>query len=170
MTDGRKPFDVSPPGKKPVSHTSRPVIVGRSDLVKDPMVRDEDADSDKAAPTLTQHSKINITPPTSQAEETTINPENAVEPAAPGVDPEPSKPEVVSSFEEDMQEPPLTQKKEAPADDHVKQLIESKAYQLPIKHKAGPGIIKGTLIVICIIVIVAAIAYVIMNMLSTGKV
>lgn len=53
----KKVFDVSRPGKTPVSPTSRPVIVGHKPQVKDPMMSDRDE-----RPLLDSNKKVTIQP------------------------------------------------------------------------------------------------------------
>ncbi len=176
MANQRKPFDVSPPGQKPVNHTSRPVIVGRSDRVKDPMVREQDKDSSEEK-ILSYRPELKLEPSeellsqtkaTSSTTESTTTQENSTaELAAPENIAVPDKPDLISSFDDDIRNPASAPQKETPAEDHIQQLVENKTYYLPIKRKASSKIIKVTLIALITVTVGAAAVYLIMTTLGT---
>ena len=64
----KKYFDVSKPGKTPASATSRPVIVTNRAIVKDPTLKEEEAE-DVRSPLLKTVSKV-IAPPKEEVEKT----------------------------------------------------------------------------------------------------
>lgn len=147
MPEDKKHFDVAKAGQIPVSHTSRPVIVGQKDApASDPMMRTSDSEQ---SPATSDH-RVSLQPlhPDTKSEVADTKPATTETPT-----------NEVKSREATQQAPLL-----APADNpEIQQLITDKTYKLPIKTPASRTF--GLLVVIVVIIglLVAVILYFMMN-------
>lgn len=147
MPEDKKHFDVAKAGQLPVSHTSRPVIVGQQDApASDPMMRTNDSER---SPATSDH-RVSLQPlhPDTKSEVTEDKPAQTDAPA------EEAKPAEVTQQASLM----------SPADNpEIQQLIANKTYKLPIKTPASRtlGIIAVTLAILGLFAVAAV--YFMMN-------
>ena len=126
MNKQDKHFDIASAGSIPASHTSRPIIVGNSKQVQDPMVSDVSGSSTAQNSSLRHN--VTIKPPETTEQETTHTEEATPKIGDSGLE---EKNDVVDdSIVDSAVSPPPIQATQDPVDD----LISNKTYQLPIHH------------------------------------
>jgi len=150
MPDHKKHFDIARPGSVSPQHTSRPIITGQDQITQDPMmkfpteVQPKQTTSEAKTKRLLAHEEPDILP---------IN---------PVVVEKPSQEHLITSFGgevEPVNEPAganisqATQKQVN--NDTVNQLIQSRSYKLPIKHKKSNA---STLIIVVLLITILVIA------------
>lgn len=148
MPEDKKHFDVAPAGQIPVSHTSRPVIVGQQEApAGDPMMRA--AESEQSRP-VADH-KVTLQPihPDTKSE---AEPEQKAAPSSDTAPAQSSGPEsVVAEALPPGQNP------------EIQKLVTDKTYKLPIKSSARKTMGVVVLGIIILVAVVAASAYLMMN-------
>jgi hypothetical protein len=152
MPEDKKHFDVAQPGQLPVSHTSRPVIVGQQATpVGDPMMRVHE--SEQARP-VADH-KVSLQP---------IHPDtkSEVESDSKTDSPDPVEGEAVSS-EPDVVESPKPDLLTPNENPEIQKLIVEKTYRLPIKTPARKTITVAAVVAVVVALVIILAAYSMMN-------
>lgn len=148
MSEPKKPFDIAKDGDLPVQHTSRPVIVGRTNMVRDPMTVGED----KKTPTSHKDLKISAPKDIKPEEPSSQTPAPETKEALPD-----SKSTIDDSIVDTKVPPPPNLNVDSP----VEKLVKEKTYFLRIGHRAGKDKVKFVISIIFVVVVLALAAYVI---------
>lgn len=168
MAEEKKHFDVAHPGTTTPQHTSRPIIVSRSNVVGDPMVK-QDTEQPVGEPqdkkSTLSHASLGLTTPavkdTSKDTDTEKNAEDKPIDATPR-DNEASNEVSAESITSNTKTP--NQASIVP--DKVEELIQSKAYELPISRPKSKAVMLPVFVLL-MIVLVGAVVYI--AMLATGR-
>lgn len=136
-----KHLDATKPGIAPVSHTSKPALVGSSQLQRDPMMREPEPPESKLNSAIQDHKKPDLQPTTTKAE---------IEAEQP----------VVEKLESDQELPKGVIESKAPIVDEqsvkIQELIDKKAYNLPIQSTPTKTLLKIVTIAAIVIALAAA--------------
>lgn len=164
MAEDKKHFDVAHPGTTTPQHTSRPIIVSRSNVVDDPMVKQNTeqpvGESQDKKSTLS-HASLGLTTPavkdTSKDTDTkTTAEDNTVDTKLQ--DSEVSGESITSNT--------TTSTQASIVPDKVEELIQSKAYELPISRPKSKAVMLFAFVLL-MIVLVGVVVYI--AMLATGR-
>lgn len=157
---GKQVFDVAKPGKSAPSPTSRPVIIGKGPILKDPMVSDQDAEKPDASPKKAVMPELRKViaplPETKEQEEQTSSDTEEAKTAEPAITED--LPDKTTTAQNQI----LDKKNEADADEEairkqkqIEKLIESKKYHLKIGQTARRRNTKTVVVVIMFILFLA---------------
>ncbi len=139
--DPKNFHDVAHPNSTPQSSTSRPIIVDHEPIMQDPMMR-----SDNPPKPLARHS-----------DEPKVQPQTLT--AAPeALPPSEVTTELTSSIPKAVTEPKAAQGSKDEQDTKIEQLIESKAYAVPVGHLKRKRTLRMVLIIGGGILVVGAVA------------
>lgn len=141
MTDPKNFHDVASPNKAQPQPTSRPIIVGKPELARDPMMRGEITEKEDKQP-LAAHAQPNLTPPTLTAENVATEREAELPPSE--LDESPSPGAISAKNEAEAEKQQLETK--------LNQLIDDKTYAVPVGHQKRNH--RLLLIALAIIVVV----------------
>jgi hypothetical protein len=152
MPEDKKHFDVAQPGQLPVSHTSRPVIVGQQAApAGDPMMRAHESEQSRP---VADH-KVNLWP---------IHPDTKSEvESEPKTDSPDSVEGEVASSEPDTVESPKVDSLAPNENPEIQRLVAEKTYKLPIKTPARKTITVVVVLVLVAALVVVFVAYSMMN-------
>lgn len=148
MSDDKNFHDVARPGSVDPQHTSRPTIVGKAELAHDPMMKEQEE-----APHLAPHGEAKLKPPTLTAE--SIQAQQAAEAVPSELD----GPDVVAKD----RKAEAAEKDKQLMDEKVQQFIDDKTYAVPVGHLQRKRTLHTLLIAGIIVVIVAAIGFVLLS-------
>lgn len=164
MAEDKKHFDVAHPGTTTPQHTSRPIIVSRSNVVDDPMVK-QDTEQPVGEPqdkkSTLSHASLGLTTPTVKDTSKDIDTEKNVE----------DNPVDVMHQDNEVSAESITSNTKTPnqasiVPDKVEELIQSKAYELPISRPKSKAVMLPVFVLL-MIVLVGAVVYI--AMLATGR-
>jgi hypothetical protein len=144
--DGRKVFDVSPPGKTPAPQTSKPVIVGNRPMLQDPMMVDSEKPSPDPLGEESTESKLSETSPWSSQITIDRPAENQHPKEEVKVVPEETKVEVdpvpETTRKDEESKPDATEKVDDPVDDKNAETDDKK----PIEESEQPTTTKTDIV------------------------
>lgn len=164
MAEEKKHFDVAHPGTTTPQHTSRPIIVGRSNVVEDPMVKpdvEQLAGEPAGKKSTLSHTSLGLTAPVAKEVSDNTDPEKTAD----------SLPADAALESEKVPEEAKTADSKTPnqatvVPDKVQELIQSKAYELPISRPKSKTVMLPVFILL-MMVLVGAVVYI--AMLATGR-
>ncbi len=154
MDEPKKFHDVARPGSTPPQHTSRPIIVGREPIMRDPMMKEEAVPEKPALPDHKDEPKI---APATIAASPAPAPTTVTDPATPP--PSEMSTALNSSIPSDAEKEVNSQKNKELEDRNskVEGLIESKTYAVPVGHLQRKRTLRIVLIVVGVTLVLGSI-------------